>query len=99
MSKWSDARRLMLIQSFQRAKQEGRIGQWIVTHLLTYILMSVFNCLFVFPIRLIWRLTDRNDNDSPFIHFIKFIAVTVVVYGILIVVFLSAIGVTNGGNA
>ena len=95
MSTWQEARRVMLIQSYRRAQEEGHVGRWIVTHLLSYLLMMVFKCLFVFPLRLIWHLTDRNRNDPPVIHFLKFAGVTVVVYGILVMLLLQALGISR----
>ena len=92
MSSWQDARRIMLIQSFNQAQQEGKVWQWVFKRLLLHILWWILDLILIFPIRLSWRLSGLGRNDSGFVRFLKFVFILCLVYAAIVALFLALFG-------
>jgi len=63
-----DIRAAYSIYSFQRARQEGKVWQWVFTHLLWF----VAKCILFYPIVIIWRWTEGRTNNH-LAHLLQFV--------------------------
>ena len=69
-----------LIDSYRQAKKEGKVWQWVLTHLLLFIA----KCIFLYPLLFIWRWTGNRTHDT-LAHLIQFVFFSLLFYGALLI--------------
>jgi len=75
----NDIKAAYSIYSFERARQEGKVWQWVFTHLLVFIL----KCILLYPVIIIWRWTGDRTHDGM-AHFIQFALFSLMYYALLV---------------